>query len=60
MKVGNSNYSTAYYRTVTVNNTVYGFIAHTASAGFNVYAPTTAGTSGQVLTSTAGTPGWTD
>jgi hypothetical protein len=30
------------------------------STAFSIYAPTSAGTSGQVLTSTAGTPEWTD
>ena len=59
MKVGTSGKDTAYYRTNTVNGTGWGVFAHTSSSGFDIYAPTTAGTSGYFLKSNgSGAPTW--
>jgi hypothetical protein len=53
--------NTAFYKRVTtVNDTPWNMAGTTNSAAFTIYAPITAGTSGQVLTSTAGTPSWTN
>ena len=51
--------NTAFYkRIVTVNGSGYDMAGTTSSAAFTIYAPTAAGTSGQVLKSTGGTPTW--
>ncbi len=42
-----------YYGLPTINN------AHTYTSNTKIFAPASAGTSGQVLTSTGGTPAWT-
>lgn len=54
-------HTSAYYRTTTVNGTNYAFWSHASSAAFTIYAPTTAGTKGQVLTSNgSGAPVWSN
>lgn len=58
--LGNVQNTAFYQRQTTVNGTVWNMAGTTNGAAFTIYAPTTAGSSGQVLTSTAGTPGWTN
>lgn len=58
--LGNVQNTAFYQRDVTVNGTAWNMAGTWNSAAFTIYAPTTAGTSGQVLTSTGGTPGWTN
>lgn len=54
-------HTSAYYRTTNVNGTNYAFWSHTTSAAFTIYAPTTVGTQGQVLTSNgSGAPIWSN
>ena len=60
MKVGTSGKDTAYYRTHKINGSDWGFLSHTSSPGFTIYAPTTAGISGQLLVSSGGEPIWTN
>lgn len=48
-----------YDRNITVNGTAYPVMTDVSGAtAINIYAPTTAGTSGQFLKSTGGTPSW--
>lgn len=48
-----------YDRNITVNGTTYPVMTDVSGAtAINIYAPTTAGTSGQFLKSTGGTPSW--
>ena len=48
-----------YNRNITVNGTSYPVMTNVSGAtAINIYAPTTAGTSGQFLKSTGGTPSW--
>lgn len=57
----NNVQNTAFYkRSTTVNGTAWDMAGTNSSNAFTIYAPTTAGISGQVLTSTGGTPEWTD
>lgn len=58
--LGNVQNTAFYKRVVTVNGSGWDMAGINSNAAFTIYAPTTAGTSGQVLTSTAGTPGWTN
>lgn len=58
--LGNVQNTAFYKRSTTVNGTSWDMAGTINNAAFTIYAPTTAGTSGQVLTSTAGTPGWTN
>ena len=57
MRIGSSGYPTAYRKVFNVNGTSWSFLGTTTDAP-TIYAPTTAGTSGYVLRSTGGTPGW--
>ena len=57
MRIGSSGYPTAYRKVFNVNGTAWSFLGTTTDAP-TIYAPTTAGTSGYVLRSTGGTPGW--
>ena len=57
MRIGSSGYPTAYRKVFNVNGTAWSFLGTTTDAP-TIYAPTTAGTSGYVLQSTAGTPKW--
>ena len=57
----NTTHTSAYYRTTNVNGTNYAFWSHVNTAAFTIYAPTTAGTQGQVLTSNgSGAPVWSN
>ena len=48
-----------YNRNITVNGTSYPVMTNVSGAtAINIYAPTAAGTSGQFLKSTGGTPSW--
>lgn len=48
-----------YNRNITVNGTSYPVMTNVSGAtAINIYAPTTAGTTGQFLKSTGGTPSW--
>lgn len=58
--LGNVQNTAFYKRSTTVNGTSWDMAGTINNAAFTIYAPTTAGTSGQVLTSTAGIPGWTN
>lgn len=59
-KADNASYSTIYRRVFTVNNDNWAIFSTTSSAGFSIYAPNTAGTSGQYLVSSgSGAPTWT-
>lgn len=58
--LGNVQNTAFYKRVVTVNGSGWDMAGTNSNAAFTIYAPTTAGTSGQILTSTGGTPGWTD
>lgn len=50
-----------YNRNITVNGTSYPVMTNVSGAtAINIYAPTTAGTSGQILQSTGGAPTWTN
>ena len=57
MRIGSSGYPTAYRKVFNVNGTAWSFLGTTTDAP-TIYAPATAGTSGYVLQSTAGTPKW--
>ena len=57
MRIGSSGYPTAYRKVFNVNGTAWSFLGTTTDAP-TIYAPTTAGTSGYMLQSTAGTPKW--
>lgn len=58
--LGNVQNTAFYKRSTTVNGTAWDMAGTNSSNAFTIYAPTTAGISGQVLTSTGGTPEWTD
>lgn len=58
--LGNVQNTAFYKRVVTVNGSGWDMAGTNSNAAFTIYAPITAGTSGQVLTSTGGTPGWTN
>lgn len=58
--LGNVQNTAFYKRTTTVNGTAWSMAGTNSDAAFTIYAPTTAGTSGQVLTSSGGTPSWTN
>ena len=58
--LGNVQNTAFYKRVVTVNGSGWDMAGINSNAAFTIYAPTTAGTSGQVLTSTGGTPGWSN
>lgn len=58
--LGNVQNTAFYPRSTTVNGTAWNMAGTTNGAAFTIYAPTTAGTSGQVLTSSGGTPSWTN
>lgn len=60
-----TNWSTAltaavYTRPLSINGTNYNCYAPGGSSSITLYAPTTAGTSGQILQSTGGVPTWVD
>ena len=57
MRIGSSGYPTAYRKVFNVNGSAWSFLGTTTDAP-TIYAPTTAGTSGYMLQSTAGTPKW--
>lgn len=52
--------TTVYNRNLGVNGSQWTFLSATNAATTSIYAPTTAGTSGQVLTSTGGVPTWSN
>lgn len=54
------NPHTIYRRNLGINGTTYGFLSENNSNSTSIYAPTVAGTSGQVLTSTGGVPTWSN
>lgn len=55
----NNVQNTAFYKRVTtINGTGWDMAGTLNSAAFTIYAPTTAGTSGQLLQSSGGTPTW--
>lgn len=58
--LGNVQNTAFYKRSTYVNGTAWNMAGTTNSDAFTIYAPTTAGTSGQVLTSSGGTPSWTN
>ena len=58
--LGNVQNTAFYKRSTYVNGTAWAMAGTNSDAAFTIYAPTTAGTSGQVLTSSGGTPGWTN
>lgn len=58
--LGNVQNTAFYKRSTTVNGTAWDMAGTVNSAAFTIYAPTTAGTSGQVLISTGGVPTWTN
>lgn len=53
-------YTDVYDRNLDINGTQWTFLSATNAATTSIYAPTTAGTSGQVLTSTGGVPTWSN
>lgn len=52
--------TTVYNRNLEVNGSQWTFLSATNAATTSIYAPTAAGTSGQVLTSTGGIPTWSN
>ena len=52
--------TTAYLRSLGVNGTQWDFLSDKSTSTTSIYAPTAAGTSGQVLTSTGGVPTWSN
>lgn len=54
------NPHTIYRKNLGINGTTYGFLSENNSNSTSIYAPTVAGTSGQVLTSTGGVPTWSN
>ena len=50
--------TTIYNRNLGVNGSQWTFLSATNATTTSIYAPTTTGTSGQVLTSTGGVPTW--
>lgn len=56
--LGNVQNTAFYQRVTTVNGTAWDMAGTNGNAAFTIYAPTTAGTSGQVLISSGGTPSW--
>lgn len=56
--LGNVENTAFYKRGASVNGTVWDMAGTVNSSAFSIYAPTSAGTSGQVLCSTGGTPSW--
>lgn len=59
VKYGTSG-TTIYDRTLGVNGTNWTFLSVTTASTTSIYAPTTAGTSGQILKSSGGVPTWVD
>lgn len=56
---GSTTYDTAYARNLTINGITYGIWATANPAALGpFYIPTSAGTSGYILQSTGGVPGW--
>lgn len=53
-------YTDVYDRNLGINGTQWTFLSATNAATTSIYAPTTTGTSGQVLTSTGGVPTWSN
>lgn len=53
-------YTDVYDRNLGVNGSQWTFLSATNAATTSIYAPTAAGTSGQVLTSTGGVPTWSN
>ena len=58
MQIGTAGYDTAYKRNIVVNGTTYSVFGISSDSMGSIYVPTTAGTSGQWLKSTGGTPVW--
>lgn len=58
--LGNVQNTAFYKRVATVNGEGWNMAGTNSNNAFTIYAPTTAGTSGQVLTSSGGTPSWTN
>ena len=56
--LGNVQNTAFYTRSVDVNGEDWAFASPVTGQGFSIYAPTSAGTTGQVLVSTGGTPSW--
>lgn len=56
--LGNVQNTAFYKRLTTVNGETWNMAGTNSNAAFTIYAPTIAGTSGQVLTSTGGIPSW--
>lgn len=56
--LGNVRNTAFYKRVVTVNNQSWNMAGTDNSAAFSIFAPTNAGTSGQILASTSGIPTW--
>lgn len=52
--------TTVYNRNLGVNGSQWTFLSATNATTTSIYAPTTTGTSGQVLTSTGGVPTWSN
>lgn len=61
MTIGSSGYGTAYMRVTTVNGTGWNMLGSSSGATFTIFAPTTAGSAGQLLTSAGAgkAPTWT-
>lgn len=58
--LGNVQNTAFYKRSTSVNGAAWDMAGTNSSNAFTIYAPTTAGTSGQVLISSGGTPSWTN
>ena len=58
--LGNVQNTAFYRRGVFVNGGEWDMAGTNSNTAFTIYAPTTAGTSGQVLISSGGTPSWTN
>ena len=58
MQIGTAGYDTAYKRNIVINGTTYSVFGISSDSMGSICVPTTAGTSGQWLKSTGGTPVW--
>lgn len=58
--LGNVRNQAFYESPVHINGNTWSLAVAVAKDGFNIYAPVTAGTSGQILKSTGGVPTWVD